>query len=115
MSELSNGSYEHYEFVLTNNTLQKLVINTDNIKTGPQNISKIVLTNAGALKETDFACWTDMVGRAVTMLPTPIYYANMTLEIIPKEGETFDPFFMQSIHFGTSKNGDLNLCSVDGS
>jgi hypothetical protein len=56
-----------------------------------------------------------MTDRTVTMLPTPIYYSNKTLEIIPKEGETFDPFLMQSIHFGTAKNGDLNLCSVDGS
>jgi len=53
-----------------------------------------------------------MADRAVTMLPKPIYYANMTLEIIPIEGETFDPFFMQSIHFGTSKKWrfELVLC-----
>lgn len=37
------------------------------------------------------------------------------MEIIPPTGVQFDPFYMQAIHFGTSKNGDLNLCSVDGS
>jgi len=34
VSEITNGSYEHYEFLLTNNTLQRLVVNTDSTRTG---------------------------------------------------------------------------------
>lgn len=114
-SEIDNATYEHYEFILTNNTLQKLVINTDNNKTGPQNIAKIVITNAGALNETDFACWTSLSDRAVTMLPTPTYNKDkMYLEITGKDGAALDPFTLQAIHFGSSKNGDINLCSVNG-
>ena len=97
--------------MLTNNTLQKLVLNEAGTIQETQVITKIIITNAEHLKDTDYACITSQAGRDVSALPKPVYYSNKTLEITAGLGSHFDPVSMQAIHFGTYKNGDLNLCS----
>jgi len=76
-----------------------------------------VITNAEDLKDTDFACWTSVKDRNVTMLQKPKYYLNKTLEFIfaIDETEHFNMTDLQNLHFGNSKKGDVTLCDVHGS
>jgi len=90
-SDIKNHIYEHYEFLLTKNTLQKFDLNPGN-STGNQSLNRFVITNAEDLKDTDFACWTSVKDRNVTMLPPPTYSTNKTLEFVfaANESEHFN-------------------------
>ena len=59
MSEISESQYQHYEFVVSGNSIKKHILN-EGAPLKESVIRKIVLTNAGDLgSQIDFACYQD--------------------------------------------------------
>lgn len=111
LSELDDATYEFYEFNLNGKTLSKWVLNEGAKVSNGFNLATLVITDAEDLMATDFACWTSMVDRAVTVL-TPTYDADRKSLNISMGNGGVDFFNLKDVHFGTT-GMDLNLC--DGS
>ena len=95
ISEITNKSYEYYEFKLVNKTLQKLTINSDGKMTGRQGIGSIIITNAEDLNATDKACFISKSGfNSVVEMQKPEYDpVNKTLTLRAMNG-TINAFEM---------------------
>jgi len=106
-SELADGTFEQYEFVLAAKSIK--VTQAQSVETSKYpGVAEIVLTNAEDLKDTNFACATSPTDGSATAL-TPVYDdAAKTLTMKTADGSPVSPAAIKDIYFGG--DNDLNLC-----
>jgi hypothetical protein len=107
-TELDNGLYEEYNFILNGKSLIKQNIFTPAQSSG-LNLKTFIIGNAEDLKATDFACVTDSQ-MAVTQL-TPTYDDKLKTLNFTNGTDQISFFNMQNLYFGT-KGKDVNLCDA---
>ena len=112
ISELEQKVYEHYQFKIVKNTIQKLVLNTDYEATGRQNLESVVIGNAEDLADAESACMLSNTGIKSTPLAKPVYDMNTkTLTIMAENGGEISLYDMQSIIVRSPKD-PYTLCDL---
>ena len=102
---------EWYEFILSGNSLKKWdVQSSPNSQRG--HLDKLVITNAGDLNETNFACMTAFSDWTHSDLKYEYDNVTMTLSISLDSGEPIELNELRDIHFGNDKK-DINMCKLD--
>lgn len=111
LSELDNGEYEQYEFLLSANSFKKWVVNEEATKSYGQGLTSLIITNAEDLAATDFACMTAMSDNNVTKLDFSYDQDSKTLIIEGTDGLPLDLFAMRDIYYGDSSK-NINMCDT---
>lgn len=91
-------------------TLHKTSTNYDVKRSNGHNLDEIIITNAGFINTTDFACMVDW-NHKKTALATSYDDKKKTLTIKGQQG-FIDLWQMRDVHFGSSHKDDLNLCDL---
>ena len=108
-TELDDGLYEQYMFILHGKSLQKQSIFTPPASTG-LNLKTFIIGNAGDLKDTDFACVYDNTKLTKTQL-TVTYDDTLKTLSLANGTDVISFFNMGNVYFG-NKGKDVNLCDA---
>jgi len=105
LSELENKDYEYYKFHLSAGSLKKSNLNNKALYS-VKGLDELVIVNAEALKDTDFACWITN-DEVVTELKIEYSKSLKTLTISDKT--PIDLTILRDLYYGNSAR-DQNLC-----